>query len=105
MIADAIRDVSARGEIVLDLFGGSGSTLIAAEKTGRRARLCEIDPLYCDIILARYEAWAKDEAVLVERLGEAGTAAQASEAAPVDDDPPGAGTPPLDEAAVRRMLG
>ena len=36
MIADAIRDVSARGEIVLDLFGGSGSTLIAAEKTGRR---------------------------------------------------------------------
>lgn len=105
MIADAIRDVSARGEIVLDLFGGSGSTLIAAEKTGRRARLCEIDPLYCDIILARYEVWAKDEAVLVERLGEAGTAAQASEAAPVDDDPPGAGTPPLDEAAVRRMLG
>jgi len=105
MIADAIRDVSARGEIVLDLFGESGSTLIAAEKTGRRARLCEIDPLYCDIILARYEAWAKDEAVLVERLGEAGTAVQASEAAPVNDDPPGAGTPSLDEAAVRRMLG
>lgn len=67
MIADAIRDVSARGEIVLDLFGGSGSTLIAAEKTGRRAHLCEIDPQYCDIILARYEAWAHDEAVLIDR--------------------------------------
>lgn len=65
MIADALRDVSGRGEIVLDLFGGSGSTLIAAEKTGRQARLCEIDPIYCDRILARWEAYAKDDA---ERL-------------------------------------
>ena len=47
MIADAIRDVSGRGEIVLDVFGGSGATLIAAEKTGRKARLCEIDPVLC----------------------------------------------------------
>ncbi len=62
MIADAIRDVSARGDIVLDIFGGSGSTLIAAEKTGRCAFLCELDPLYCDRILARWEAYAKDEA-------------------------------------------
>ena len=65
LIADAIRDVSGRGEIVLDVFGGSGSTLIAAEKTGRRARLCELDPLYCDRILARWETYAKDAA---ERL-------------------------------------
>ena len=62
MIADAIRDVSGRGEIVLDLFGGSGSTLIAAEKTGRRAFLCELDPVYCDRIIRRWEACAKDEA-------------------------------------------
>ncbi len=62
MIADAIRDVSGRGEIVLDLFGGSGSTLIAAEKTGRMARLLELDPIYCDRIIARWEAYAKDEA-------------------------------------------
>ncbi|MGI9353440.1 MAG: site-specific DNA-methyltransferase [Rhizobiaceae bacterium] len=63
MIADAIKDVSARGDIVLDLFGGSGSTLIAAQKTGRRGYLCELDPVYCDRILHRWETWAKDEAV------------------------------------------
>ena len=62
MIADAIRDVSGRGDIVLDVFGGSGSTLIAAEKTGRRARLCEFDEIYCDRIIARWEAYAKDAA-------------------------------------------
>ncbi|MCO6384885.1 DNA methyltransferase [Oceanicola sp. 502str15] len=62
MIADAIRDVSGRGDIVLDIFGGSGSTLIAAEKTGRRGYLCELDPIYCDRILARWETFAKDEA-------------------------------------------
>ena len=62
MIADAIKDVSARGEIVLDLFGGSGSTLIAAEKTGRRGFVCELDPIYCDRILARWEVYAKDDA-------------------------------------------
>jgi DNA modification methylase len=65
MIADAIKDVSKRGGIVLDLFGGSGSTLIAAHKTGRRARVCELDPVYCDRILSRWETFAKDDAELV----------------------------------------
>lgn len=55
LIADAIRDCSRRGEIVLDCFGGSGSTLIAAEKTGRAARLIEFDPLYCDTIVRRWQ--------------------------------------------------
>jgi DNA modification methylase len=62
MIADAIKDVSRRGGVVLDLFGGSGSTLIAAHMTGRRARVCELDPVYCDRIIARWEALAKDDA-------------------------------------------
>ena len=53
---------SGRGEIVLDVFGGSGSTLIAAEKTGRRARLVELDVIYCDRILTRWEILAKDTA-------------------------------------------
>jgi DNA modification methylase len=70
MIADAIKDVSGRGDIVLDLFGGSGSTLIAAHKTGRVAYLSELDPIYCDRINARYEAFAKDEAKLVPSTDE-----------------------------------
>lgn len=70
MIADAIKDVSQRGDLVLDLFGGSGSTLIAAEKTGRRANLCELDPIYCDRILQRWETFAKGEAKLVSRIEE-----------------------------------
>ena len=66
MIADAIKDVSGRGDIVLDLFGGSGSILIAANKTGRRGYLCELDPTYCDRIIARWEKLAHDEAVRIE---------------------------------------
>jgi len=73
MIADAIKDVSGRGDIVLDLFGGSGSTLIAAHKTGRRGYLCELDPIYCDRIIDRWEVFAHDEAVKVEELMTSGT--------------------------------
>lgn len=57
---------SRPGEIVLDLFGGSGSTLIAAEQTGRRARLMEIDPWYCDVILTRFEQFSGQKAKRTE---------------------------------------
>jgi DNA modification methylase len=57
MLADAIRDVTKRGAIVLDPFAGSGSTLIAAEKTGRRARCIEFEPKYCDVIVRRWQAY------------------------------------------------
>jgi hypothetical protein len=63
MIADAIKDVSRRADIVLDPFGGSGSTLIAAHKTGRRAFIMEIDPVYCARAIRRWEIYAKDNAV------------------------------------------
>src|SRR5262249_13175889 len=51
----AMQYSSRAGENVLDLFGGSGSTLIAAERTGRRAFLMELDPLYADVIVRRWE--------------------------------------------------
>ena len=54
LVADAIRDCSHRGNLILDIFGGSGSTLIAAESSGRLARLLELDPTYCDVIIERY---------------------------------------------------
>ena len=56
MIADAIRDVTDVNDIVLDPFGGSGTSLLGAQRTGRRARLIEIDPGYCDVTLSRAAA-------------------------------------------------
>jgi DNA modification methylase len=64
MIADAIRDVTKPGELVLDPFCGSGTILIAAEKTGRRARAVEIDPVYVDVAIRRWEAFTGKRAVL-----------------------------------------
>jgi DNA modification methylase len=57
MMADAIRDVTKRGAVVLDPFAGSGTTLIAAEKTGRLACAIECDPHYCDVIVRRWQAY------------------------------------------------
>ena len=56
MLADIIKDASHRGDVVLDAFGGSGSTLLAAERTGRRAAIIEIDPLYVDGTIRRWQA-------------------------------------------------
>ena len=69
LIADAIKDCSKRGDIILDVFGGSGSTLIAADQCGRFARLIEIDPLYCDTIIRRFERLTGEQARLAETGG------------------------------------
>jgi DNA modification methylase len=58
----ALEYSSRKGENVLDLFGGSGSTLIAAQQTGRRAFLMELDPLYCDVIVQRFEQFTGQKA-------------------------------------------
>ena len=65
LVADAIKDVTDRGDLVLDPFGGSGTTLLAAEKTGRRARLIELDPLYVDVAVRRWQALTGQVAVHV----------------------------------------
>ena len=64
LVADAILDASKRGGVILDPFGGSGTTLIAAQIKGRRARLVELDPLYVDTIIQRFEALTNTRAVL-----------------------------------------
>jgi DNA modification methylase len=57
MVADAILDCSRRGDIVLDPFLGSGTTLMAAERVGRRCYGLELDPLYTDVIVRRWQAY------------------------------------------------
>jgi len=64
LILDAIKDASKRGEIVLDCFGGSGSTLIAAEQGRRRARLIEYEPKYCEVTIWRWETQTGKKAIL-----------------------------------------
>jgi DNA modification methylase len=63
LVADAIRDCSRRGDLVLDSFGGSGTTLIACERTQRKARLIELDPPYCDQIVRRWQRLTGQTAV------------------------------------------
>ena len=66
MVADAILDVTRRGDIVLDPFLGSGTTLMACERTGRRCRGLELDPLYVDVIVRRWQGYTGDQARLAE---------------------------------------
>ncbi len=64
LIDRALLNSSKTGDIVVDLFGGSGSTLIACERRGRKARLMEIDPKYSDCIVRRYQGYTGKKAVL-----------------------------------------
>lgn len=64
LIVELVENSSQAGEIVLDLFGGSGSTLIACEKMTRKARLMELDPRYCDVIIKRWQDFTGEFAIL-----------------------------------------
>ena len=61
-----IRNSSREGETVLDLFGGSGSTLMACEQLGRTCWMMEIDPKYADVIIRRWEAFTGEKAVRID---------------------------------------
>ena len=69
MLEDALADLTRRGDVVADPFLGSGSTLIAAERTGRRCYGIELDPAYVDLIVRRYKEVTGEEGVL-ERAGD-----------------------------------
>ena len=84
LVERAVRNSSKSRDIVLDPFGGSGSTLIACEKSGRRARLIELDPRYVDVIVRRWQAWTGKQATRVSdgaafdaALGQAASASSA----------------------------
>ena len=64
LVADAIRDCSSRGDIVLDPFMGSGTTILAAERVGRRGYGLELDPLYVDVAVRRWQAYTRRDATL-----------------------------------------
>ncbi len=64
LVERAIRNSSKSRDIVLDPFGGSGTTMIACEKTGRSARLLELDPRYCDVICGRWQSFVGKPATL-----------------------------------------
>ena len=64
LIEKAINNSSKGQDVVIDVFGGSGSTLIACEKTNRYCRMMELDPKYCDVIVKRWEEFTGKEAVL-----------------------------------------
>ena len=66
LVERALRNSSKTQDTVLDPFGGSGTTLIACEKTGRQARVIELDPKYCDVIIRRWQAFVGERAVHAE---------------------------------------
>ena len=102
LVADAILDCSKRNGIILDAFAGSGTTLVAAERTGRRGYGIELDPHYCDVIVRRLAKLARLDAVHAvtgETFGEV-AARRASEAATPDAPAPNEASADEPEAAA-----
>ena len=83
LVERAIRNSSRKGDLVFDPFGGSGTTLIAAEKTGRHASLIELDPKYVDVIVRRWQEFTGEAAVL-ESSGQSFDDLNSGETMPVD---------------------
>lgn len=65
LIGNALLNSSQKDDIVIDFFGGSGSTMIACEQLGRRCRMMELDPHFCDVIIARWEKESGQKAIKI----------------------------------------
>jgi DNA modification methylase len=85
LVADAIKDCSRRGGLVLDPFCGSGTILIAAERTGRAARAIELDPAYVDAAVARWQSFSGKKATLLQ-TGETYEQTEETRCVPVNDN-------------------
>jgi DNA modification methylase len=62
LVADAIKDCTRRGDVVLDTFSGSGTTIIAAERVGRHARALDIEPRFVDVAIRRWQSFTRRDA-------------------------------------------
>lgn len=65
MLGDVLKDFTKENDVVIDVFGGSGSTLIACEQLGRKCYMMEYDPHYCDVIIDRWEKFTGQQAELI----------------------------------------
>jgi hypothetical protein len=100
MIADAVRDASNRNDIVLDSFSGSGTTIIASAKVGRRGYAVELDPRYVDVGVKLWEKWSGG----VARLAASGlTFAEVREERPSSSQEPGAVSEPDNSTLTVRL--
>jgi DNA modification methylase len=63
LVAEAMKDVTRRGDVVLDTFGGSGTTLLAAERVGRKAYVLELEPRFVDVAIRRWQAFTKRDVI------------------------------------------
>ena len=65
LVANCLKDCTRKGDLVIDVFGGSGTTIVAAEQLGRRCYMVELDPHYCDVIITRWETLTGKKAVKI----------------------------------------
>lgn len=72
LVANCMKDGTVEGDSVLDVFGGSGTTLIAAEQLNRNSFVMELDPHYCDVIIARWEKLTGEKAVKIGEFNKEG---------------------------------
>jgi DNA modification methylase len=90
LVADAMKNCTRRGDIVLDTFCGSGTTILAAERVGRRAYTLEIEPRFVDVAIRRWQAFSRRDAIHAEtgltfdEIASAPVAATAAGLAPTD---------------------